>query len=356
MSRVKKKYFYYGAILNAILEHNPDASPTLILNDEETRQAYRILTNSAKQECILFLKYASCKQKNKQNTKYSSWIFSFSSDDKERLQQYSKEAFPVFICLLCLRSEKQNSEIAILKYEEYQQVEDNQTITIGLENGKHKFLLFLGTSKAREDAFQFSTTRVNKSFDDLAKESMKRCQTNKKSKPKAIDMINLVDNKIQKYTYSKECPLCKNRLEKIRIGGVQYEGRICSVCKNIYLQRDIYFKICQKMKVDRLRSDISIMEQPKNYRPNIYVDMTENRLDLGKNKTYIYIIEKEASVCPIHQAKMEIKTLSFGMRKRDTVYYCKQCKKIIVGQEHGRELKEILTKNNQISKYPFKDL
>ena len=49
MGRIKKMNFYYGAILTSILQNNPDASPTLILNNEDTRQAYKVLTNTSKE-------------------------------------------------------------------------------------------------------------------------------------------------------------------------------------------------------------------------------------------------------------------------------------------------------------------
>lgn len=42
MSKLKSSNFYYGAVLNAILEKNPEFSPTLVLYDDDNRQAYKI--------------------------------------------------------------------------------------------------------------------------------------------------------------------------------------------------------------------------------------------------------------------------------------------------------------------------
>lgn len=54
MGRVLKANFYYGAILTTILQKNPDAIPTLILADGESKQIYKMITNSSKHEYILF--------------------------------------------------------------------------------------------------------------------------------------------------------------------------------------------------------------------------------------------------------------------------------------------------------------
>lgn len=52
VAKLNKSDFYYGAILDALCQYNPDALPVLI-SHEESRQVYRVMTNSS-QECILF--------------------------------------------------------------------------------------------------------------------------------------------------------------------------------------------------------------------------------------------------------------------------------------------------------------
>lgn len=84
MGRVLKANFYYGAILTTILQKNPDAIPTLILADGESKQIYKMITNSSKHEYILFFKYASMNSRTRKN--YWSCQFTFSKDDKEKLK------------------------------------------------------------------------------------------------------------------------------------------------------------------------------------------------------------------------------------------------------------------------------
>ncbi|RDU23521.1 hypothetical protein [Anaerosacchariphilus polymeriproducens] len=66
---------------------------------------------------------------------------------------YDKEKMPVFIYLLGLKDDLKDCEVAILKYDEYQKVQDNQSITIGVEKGKNNFLLFRPGSRARDLAW-----------------------------------------------------------------------------------------------------------------------------------------------------------------------------------------------------------
>ena len=80
MGRVLKANFYYGAILTTILQKNPDAIPTLILADGESKQIYKMITNSSKHEYILFFKYASMNSRTRKN--YWSCQFTFSKDEK----------------------------------------------------------------------------------------------------------------------------------------------------------------------------------------------------------------------------------------------------------------------------------
>lgn len=39
---LKQQHFYYGAILSAIIEYNPDASMVLVQKDDETRKIFNI--------------------------------------------------------------------------------------------------------------------------------------------------------------------------------------------------------------------------------------------------------------------------------------------------------------------------
>ncbi len=169
MAKLKKSHFYYGAILDAICQYNPDASPVLMSYDEETRQVCKVMTNTSK-ECLLFFKYASPKASCK-NENDLSFLFSFSDDDKEKLRLYAEEySIPIFIYLLCKRSEWTDSEVIILKYNEYLNVEENCSITIRIRKSKHHVLLFRRGSKSREDAYKIPRNRIEKTFEELISE------------------------------------------------------------------------------------------------------------------------------------------------------------------------------------------
>ena len=78
MPSLKQQHFYYGAILSAIIEYNPDTSLVLLQPIEESRNKYRIQTNTVKQECIIFFKHAFEKEVGSR-----SWVYNFSDKDKE---------------------------------------------------------------------------------------------------------------------------------------------------------------------------------------------------------------------------------------------------------------------------------
>lgn len=362
MGKIRKINFYYGAILTAILQNNPDASPTLILNDEETRQAYKVLTNTSNQESILFLKYARSKQKNDvdENKHYTSWLFSFTPDDKEKLKTYyEKTGLPVFICLLCLRDNLNNSEIAILKYEEYKMVLQNQTVTIGLEQGKHNFYLFLGNSKSKSSVYKIPTTRINKRFDELARESIQsnrehfRIVSNSRNK---IQENDLVTKELSEYPNSSECPICNDLLENIKIsdGREDIDAKRCMKCGNVFLSQKKYKTICKRLGVNHLKENVLLMDLEFNSYDS---KKNEKKIEpLLTNVNTIFAIERENNVCPIHRTKFQTKVINLGKRKRDTVLYCNQCKKMIIGQEHKKSFEKLMNSQKYFPKYNFEFL
>lgn len=354
MGKIKKMNFYYGAILTSILQNNPDASPTLILNDEETRQAYKILTNTSNQENILFFKYASSKQKMDadEDKQYTSWLFSFSSDDKEKLKMYyEKTGLPVFICLLCLRSKLHNSEIAILKYEEYKMVSQNQTVTIGLDPGKHNFYLFLGNSKSKSMAYKIPTTRINRTFDELAKEVLQV-----DLKHNEIQSI-LASEEIPEYENSKICPMCKSILENIKISDEKtiFDAKRCMHCGRVFLSRKQYEIICKKTGAKHLKENVLLMDFKSQLSDAEEIEQRKLKPLLIDENT-IFVIDYEGTVCPIHKIKFQTKVINLGKRKRDTVLYCSQCKKMIIGEEHKKSFINLMNSQKCFKKYNFKPL
>lgn len=159
MKSIKKEHFCYGAILTSIIEYNPDASPVLLQQSNDSRKIYKIQTNTSK-ECLIFFKYAFEKTEGSH-----SWVFSFSEEDKEFLLQCHKEKIPTFIYLLCAMNGLKNSEIAVLRYDEFSEVAHKKNFTIGTKKNYSKF--YLHRTKSPKDDLEIPRNRIEKKFDDL---------------------------------------------------------------------------------------------------------------------------------------------------------------------------------------------
>lgn len=57
-----QQHFYYGAILSAIIENNPDASVAMLQRNDENRGIFTIETNTS-QKCCIFFRHAGQKKK-----------------------------------------------------------------------------------------------------------------------------------------------------------------------------------------------------------------------------------------------------------------------------------------------------
>lgn len=168
MPSLKQQHFYYGAILSAIIEYNPDTSLVLLQPSEESRNKYRIQTNTVKQECIIFFKHAFEKEVGSR-----SWVYNFSDKDKEFLKECHKEKIPVFIYLLCAMKNLKDSEIAVLRYwDEFSQVINKKNFTISLKKRYSNF--YLHRSKLSADDILIPRNRIEKNFDDLINETIKQ--------------------------------------------------------------------------------------------------------------------------------------------------------------------------------------
>lgn len=368
MAKLKKIHFYYGAILDALCQYNPDASPVLMSQShEESRQTYKVMTNTS-MECILFFKYASPKI-NGRNKDDVSYLFTFSDDDKQKLKDYQeKYNYPIFIYLLCKQSELKDSEIIILKYEEYQNVEEKRAITIRIQKNKNFILLFRRGSKSEENAYRIPRNRIEKTFDELIVDNMKVLSNGVIRKSNNLsEMDLLIDSGIKVYGDSMICPICDNQLNILTIHNNRdnMKSRICPICKRRYVNKQQY-KIIRKYCGDnRLIPDLFIMDFPnedfqKNIKETVVEKLTSQASsdlrDVAKN--YLYIIPKDSEVCPIHKCKMDIKTLTFGIKLKDTVHFCRSCNKHIISQEQCDFLKNqnIKNRNRIIQSITFKNL
>lgn len=165
MKSLKQEHFYYGAILTAIMEYNPDTSLVLLQPQNDSRKVYHIMTNSS-QECVIFFKHAFEKKEGSQ-----SWVYKFSEIDKTFLKECHNKKIPTFIYLLCAVDNLKNSEIAVLKYDEFNEVAHKNNFTISLKKNFPKF--YLHRSKSPKDDLVIPRNRIEKDFDYLINDIIK---------------------------------------------------------------------------------------------------------------------------------------------------------------------------------------
>ena len=158
---LKQQHFYYGAILSAIIEYNPDASMVLVQKDDETRKIFNIETNKS-QSCRIFFKYATEKK-----TTSNSWLFIFSQNDTNLLEQCYIEKIPTFIYLLCVKENLKESEIEILKLDEFRGL-NKSSFTIKLPKRSRSF--FIARSKSPITDYPIPRNRIESNFDKLINE------------------------------------------------------------------------------------------------------------------------------------------------------------------------------------------
>lgn len=363
MGKLKQWYFYYGAILTAILEKNPDVSPKLIVN-EESKQVYNIETKESDAEYIIYLKYASCKKDT--YSVYNSWVFNFTDDDKNRLRKYYNDGKPVFIYLLCLKANLQNSEIVVLKYDEYIRVKNKSAITIGVEPKKKTFYLFSGDSKARDDAFLVRRNRITFSFQKLLLDTF--CNSNNikmddntiKTQYKNIKCASKGKVQYREYDNSNICPVCEEGILTISRSTDQiynFLAKKCGKCGTIYLQKEDYIKISRQYGGIPLKDNVKIMnwkqEGYEGYSVNIPRKPVHDQkaVDVAAKTNLIYVLPYNNNMCPVHHKKMEIRTIDLGKHIKDTVYYCDCCNKMFVEQSRENELNKLLKSKRVLSKY-----
>lgn len=353
MAKLKQNHFYYGAILDALCQYNPDASPVLLSN-EESRQTYKVMTNTST-ECILFFKYASPKS-NGNNESETSYLFSFSDDDKKKLKDYQdKYNYPIFLYLLCKKQELKDSEIIILKYDEYQNVEENRSITIRIQKNKNYILLFRKGSKSAENAYRIPRNRIEKTFDELIVDTMKVSSSGIMRKSNSMSqMDSLIDSGMKVYEDSMICPVCENQLNILTIhnNGDDMKSRMCPVCKRRYVNKQQYKVIRKYCGNNKLIPDLYIMNfTNETINPNsdhiedekIGTKETSHLRDATTN--HLYIMQNDSDVCPVHGCKMDIKTMSFGIKLKDAIHFCRRCNKHIISQKQYEFLKNQSTKN-----------
>lgn len=159
MKSLKQEHFYYGAILAAIMEYNPDTSLVLLQPQNDTRRVYHIQTNTS-QECRIFFKHAFEITEGSQR-----WSYRFSETDKEFLKSCHDEKIPTFIYLLCGVKNLMKSEIAVLRYDEFAEVMDKKNIGIRAKKGYSYF--YLHRERSPKGDLAIPRNRIEKDFDYL---------------------------------------------------------------------------------------------------------------------------------------------------------------------------------------------
>lgn len=168
MKSLKQEHFYYGAILTAIMEYNPDTSLVLLQPKNDSRKIYQIQTNTS-QNCRIFFKHAFEKSLGSQ-----SWVYQFSDTDKTFLEKCHNEKIPTFIYLLCGVKNLKNSKIAILRYDEFQAVLHKKNFTIGLK--KHQQNFYLARTRQPKDNILIPCKRIEMTFDELINDTVEISQ------------------------------------------------------------------------------------------------------------------------------------------------------------------------------------
>lgn len=159
MKKLKREHFCYGAVLSAIMEYNQDADFALLQRDNTSRKIYKIQTSTSK-ECVVFMKYAFEKEKDSH-----SWLYSFSENEKEYIQNCHENKIPIFIYLLCAVPTLRNSEIAVLRYDEFNEVKHKSNFTLSLRKNYSDF--YLHRAKSPKYDLTIPRNRIEKPFDDL---------------------------------------------------------------------------------------------------------------------------------------------------------------------------------------------
>lgn len=109
--------FYYGALLTNLIREN--FAPAIIESAEE-RRIYSLSSDQG--DYIVYAKYLGSRSGN-------VWNFKFSSKDLVEVQNYFRQAQEnkqiLLLAFICGEKELRNSEIAYVKYQEFQKIISN---------------------------------------------------------------------------------------------------------------------------------------------------------------------------------------------------------------------------------------
>lgn len=154
--KLKQQHFYYGAILSAIIEYNPDAHMVLLQKSSDHRSIYQIQTNTSK-DCVIYFKHAN-------ETKENKWQFGFTERNMAELQKCHERKIPTFIYLLCTKPNWKDSEIAILRLDEFRHL-NKESIVVKIIPNSRNFIIPQGQSPTLD--LSVPRNRITLTFDEL---------------------------------------------------------------------------------------------------------------------------------------------------------------------------------------------
>lgn len=278
------------------------------------------------------------------------------------MEKYHNENKEVFIYLLCLKSNIQESEIAVLRYEEYKQIKNKAALTIGVEKGKKTFFLFTGESKARSNALLLKRNRNDYRFSKLLKDELSPNGLVKieKMQYKTTNVkASFERSNISCYEDSAVCPICEKgdlHLAKSRDAKHHFICKKCSECGAVFLQKKDYMKIAKEYGGIPLKNNVSIMNWHQEGYEGYYVEEVdkvekEKSVAIVDVPNLIYTLPYDGNQCPIHHKKMNISVIDFGKHIKDTVYYCDRCNKMYIDKSRKSYLEVLLKGKRIVSRY-----
>ena len=118
-------------------------------------------------------------------------------------------------------------------------------------------------------------------------------------------------------------------------------SRMCPICKRRFVNKRQYKVIRKYCGSNNIIPELYIMEfRDEKVQTKIGYERIERPIafeEVDRNK--FFIVENESNICPIHNCRMEIKVINFGMKQKDTVHYCKRCNKNIISRKQYDFLK-----------------
>lgn len=168
--KLQQRDFYIGAVLSCFFVNNLDSKPSLIENIDNSSQLWRMTTNNSR-DFFAYIKYTTDKLPDPKKSTNIRWQFSLTDKDKQCIEKKATlENLPVVLFFLCGMKDLIDSEICVVRYEEYLQVQDKSTITIKKVYEKpnsHPRNFFLHIGKKQSEVLPIKRNRIEQNIETL---------------------------------------------------------------------------------------------------------------------------------------------------------------------------------------------